>query len=102
MKPRDWFVVGVKLFGIWLLINCIEDMRYVVEIYAGFFNPPRTPLASYWIHGAADLVVGLYLLSGAPLLTTWAYGKALEPPACDKCGYNLQGNVSGVCPECGA
>ncbi len=24
---------------------------------------------------------------------------ALKP--CDKCGYDLQGNVSGVCPECG-
>jgi hypothetical protein len=22
-------------------------------------------------------------------------------PACQKCGYNLTGNVSGVCPECG-
>lgn len=23
------------------------------------------------------------------------------PPHCQKCGYNLTGNVSGVCPECG-
>jgi predicted RNA-binding Zn-ribbon protein involved in translation (DUF1610 family) len=23
------------------------------------------------------------------------------PPRCAKCGYNLTGNVSGVCPECG-
>lgn len=22
-------------------------------------------------------------------------------PRCDNCGYNLTGNVSGVCPECG-
>jgi len=20
---------------------------------------------------------------------------------CDQCGYNLTGNISGVCPECG-
>ena len=25
----------------------------------------------------------------------------VPPPLCRKCGYNLTGNVSGVCPECG-
>jgi len=25
----------------------------------------------------------------------------MEPPTCEKCGYNLTGNVSGICPECG-
>jgi len=27
-----------------------------------------------------------------------------EPPkaVCPKCGYNLKGNVSGICPECGS
>ena len=25
----------------------------------------------------------------------------LEYPKCRECGYNLTGNVSGVCPECG-
>jgi predicted RNA-binding Zn-ribbon protein involved in translation (DUF1610 family) len=24
-----------------------------------------------------------------------------QEPCCRKCGYNLTGNVSGVCPECG-
>ena len=25
-----------------------------------------------------------------------------SPPQCTKCGYNLTGNISGICPECGA
>ena len=25
----------------------------------------------------------------------------LNPMLCKKCGYNLTGNVSGICPECG-
>jgi hypothetical protein len=25
-----------------------------------------------------------------------------ETPKCDACGYDLTGNVSGICPECGA
>jgi predicted Zn-ribbon and HTH transcriptional regulator len=24
-----------------------------------------------------------------------------EPGQCRNCGYNLTGNVSGICPECG-
>ena len=27
--------------------------------------------------------------------------KASEFPRCEECGYNLTGNVSGLCPECG-
>ena len=27
--------------------------------------------------------------------------KAHRDAICDRCGYNLTGNVSGVCPECG-
>jgi hypothetical protein len=28
-------------------------------------------------------------------------GRGPKPGHCRKCGYNLTGNVSGVCPECG-
>jgi len=32
----------------------------------------------------------------------WRFFNAKHnPPACKQCGYNLTGNVSGVCPECG-
>ncbi|MCG8403591.1 MAG: YcxB family protein [Phycisphaerales bacterium] len=33
--------------------------------------------------------------------TAIAYHKAVSPGLCKKCGYNLTGNVSGRCPECG-
>ena len=102
MKRRDWFVVGVKLFGVWLLYNCLEQIRVISEIYLGAFTPTRTPIALYWIYCGWYLLLGLYCLNGAPLLAMWAYGKPVEPHACGKCGYSLQGNVSGVCPECGA
>jgi len=32
------------------------------------------------------------------VVTVWYWG---EPEICHKCGYNLTGNESGVCPECG-
>ena len=32
------------------------------------------------------------------IVTVWYWG---EPEKCHKCGYDLTGNESGVCPECG-
>jgi hypothetical protein len=29
------------------------------------------------------------------------YTMQRSPNRCNKCGYNLTGNVSGICPECG-
>ncbi len=37
------------------------------------------------------------------LLTVWAWWPHRAPPcACRRCGYDLTGNVSGRCPECGS
>lgn len=35
---------------------------------------------------------------GEGIVTVWCWG---QPEECHKCGYNLTGNTSGVCPECG-
>ena len=32
----------------------------------------------------------------------WRDSQPAPPGSCRKCGYDLTGNVSGVCPECGA
>ena len=32
------------------------------------------------------------------IVTVWYWG---NPSACPKCGYDLTGNESGRCPECG-
>ncbi len=54
------------------------------------------------------LVVPIWLLM-LPVLTIalvaccrfWLDRRRIPPGHCQKCGYNLTGNVSGVCPECG-
>lgn len=43
--------------------------------------------------------VGVSLLAYSILRVTCA--RQLAPMHCSKCGYNLQGNESGRCPECG-
>lgn len=44
------------------------------------------------------------LLAAFSLLCAWRWRRAMRKPPdeqCRKCGYNLTGNTSGVCPECG-
>jgi hypothetical protein len=31
----------------------------------------------------------------------WRRHRRIPPGHCRRCGYNLMGNVSGICPECG-
>lgn len=65
-------------------------------------------LASFWAPLAAWLVT-----SAAGVLYFWAFrmvvtgirhtmrAKLREIRICASCGYDLRGNVSGMCPECG-
>jgi len=59
--------------------------------------------------GAVDpthgIELGAYVLIwpalGVGLLTWGLRGRGLPQGLCTRCQYNLTGNVSGVCPECG-
>jgi hypothetical protein len=42
------------------------------------------------------------LLAGMPTFWFWLRGRCKKPGHCQRCGYDLTGNTSGVCPECGA
>ncbi len=48
------------------------------------------------------LLMGLWFFS---IIYVHATGQAKAPnpdhPVCGSCGYDLTGNVSGICPECG-
>ncbi len=42
-----------------------------------------------------------FLLAGIPTTLLWYRDRRPLPGICHKCGYDLTGNISGVCPECG-
>ena len=75
--------------------------------YGAFFNcvlgcwPPTCTFAS----GGGNLILPTWLLLlVSAAATTFVWRRAQVNPernGCRKCGYNLTGNVSGVCPECG-
>ena len=75
------------------------------------------PIAAALAHVAAGLLLGQLLpvfLITFPFAYVGSWGMALAvgipfrvrrrpvpPDHCQACGYNLTGNISGVCPECG-
>ena len=41
-------------------------------------------------------------VAAIPTIMLWRLDRRIPIPGhCQRCGYNLTGNVSGVCPECG-
>ncbi|MBL8881025.1 MAG: hypothetical protein JNG88_18065 [Phycisphaerales bacterium] len=99
MRLRGMRYVGFVLSGMWI------DLSADIAIYAaaGRHDPSSTVLAS----------VPLGLLIAAPLLGVLLVPLCLSSKSsallarfqsdrvCRKCGYDLTGNVTGVCPECG-
>jgi hypothetical protein len=44
----------------------------------------------------------LFAVAAVPtLLLCYVDRRRIPPGHCRHCGYNLTGNISGVCPECG-
>ena len=97
---------------------------YRATTYRGWFEP--TLMSKVWTHGALGLRVGtqgtemrqfnlicrdVTLLAALGVLpTVWLLARLRPlvsrlrrpPGTCKRCGYNLTGNVTGVCSECGA
>lgn len=71
------------------------------------FNRPVLP--GIWIvhsvsprHRALTLpYAALFVLFAAPTLFLCFRDRRPPPECCQRCGYDLTGNVSGKCPECG-
>ena len=84
-----------------------------------YFSPPTTPrgFSITFSPGLPMLIPNWGTVRGGPffVLPLWlpaalfgAFGRSMLRRAyaipeghCKKCRYNLEGNVSGVCPECG-
>lgn len=71
------------------------------------YLPPRS--AQLWpriLTGWRQLYVEIPLwlllfVCALPAAAIWIRGWQTNEPQCDRCGYNLTGNLSGRCPECG-
>ena len=71
-------------------------------------NPYRWPVPRWPVRsGIGDLecnIVPMWLLIATVAIPTaflWYRDRRPPPGRCRRCGYDLTGNVSGRCPECG-
>lgn len=62
-------------------------------------NPP------VWISGVrtriGPLIGALLIVPGLMIVARKMRQSAFRPGFCHRCGYNLAGNSTGICPECG-
>ena len=81
MRPRDWFNVGVRLLGVWVLYRGFGDLLHAGASLLGVkpesvireFNDVHTAIMYDLWYAAGFLVLALYLIFGAEHLTRWAY-----------------------------
>jgi len=59
-------------------------------------NPSSSIVTPHWF------LALIFAILPALWLYKWNKRRKLGPGACAACGYDLTGNESGVCPECGA
>lgn len=100
-RSAGWLRVLVALGAAALYLALAYAVGWAIDRSVG------TSAASRALGGPSSgiLTFGI-LLCGAPLVAAIAPGLLLGPvsppaSACRGCGYDLTGNVSRVCPECG-
>jgi len=91
----------------------LETDRYLPEpgwTIASYGDPPETLNLAWWVERRVNrawewLGVPLwmpFLLVGVATGMLWRRDRHRRTPGhCARCGYDLTGNVSGRCPECG-
>lgn len=86
-------LVGRRLAG-WIisgtLINAVCDLAIVGGMFAGWLFP-----------AAAVLGIGIFILILERIGTRASLRARFSEYHCRDCGYDLTGNLSGICSECG-
>jgi hypothetical protein len=63
---------------------------------------PNRRIRALWFQLWLPLWIPLACVALPTALLVWADRRRIRPGHCRECGYDLTGNVSGRCPECGA
>ena len=107
----DYYTASRTWVCVRLAEGNIESYRYT-DFRQGPFNPPggwsiERAGEMWWSGNFEDVSFAmiplwwLLLAAALPTIVLWRRGRGFPPGHCEKCGYDLTGNVSGVCPECG-
>ncbi len=66
MNPKEWFVLGIRLFGLWLLTRGMNYISAFADLKLGLSETPRgqNPTGNI-LYAAFDFAVAAYFLLGA-------------------------------------
>ena len=102
---RVTFGLGLVFTLLHAVVTYLVFSVAIVEVSPLRMLPPPPASNLYY----AVLTMGIVSLLGSPVFGYWwarlfvrLRSRSLVPgPRCEACGYNLTGNTSGRCPECG-
>ena len=102
--PANWDVDPGSWQDLRLLFPSAEDKAHIVALCVGLrwpsvgrgTIPGFGPFSSWWVP-----FWPLLALAAIPTLVLWYCDRGPPKGHCQSCGYDLTGNTSGVCPECG-
>ncbi|MFH1746135.1 MAG: hypothetical protein ABIG44_03720 [Planctomycetota bacterium] len=106
------YVAGTHSYALgWGSIRILAHRTHVPEDARGWgLQEPDDNRPHVWLtvinhKVSVGVVVPLWMpfvtLAAPTAFLWWRDRRRIPPGHCRKCGYNLTGNVSGVCPECG-
>ena len=98
---RRWYDAGVPrsvhvILRALILLAPVSAAMYCIAAAGGLARINLFPVAVLLCGSALAAVVWVWERKGE-LRRRWR-----QRGQCQRCGYDLRGNVSGVCPECGA
>jgi hypothetical protein len=119
---RDGFVLKSSIVGLWIELEhlippnslyralshqTVHDSRDewgLRTTIAGFSGKSSSGAWGYYYRAILPhwFLTLIFAIGPAIWLFKWNKRRKLGPNACPGCGYDLTGNESGECPECGA
>lgn len=89
MEAEDWFAIALRVVGVVTLVSGLGLLLDSLLFKLGYFSYPDSSPAYYLIAGMAQIVIGIYLARGAPLLAEFAF------PIEDESESNAKADSSG-------
>ena len=105
------FVVGI-LGGVFVCLIvtgvCVGSILHTAVVHNFVLGGPlREAILGFLLPPLLGIAAGIYVCRVIVRMDTQSLRSKLArddgqgPAICQECGYDLTGNVSGVCPECG-
>jgi hypothetical protein len=83
MRPRDWFLVGIRLIGAWAIYRGVNEAANLLSVIFGvqpqrffemdFDGSSLRASKNYVLYALTNLAFGLYFVFGGEEITKWVF-----------------------------